>query len=96
MLEGISQPGFENDFVVFTNESIVDYSTTIASPVLVIHDSHDPMATVDHVDWFSSIVNHCERVAIHSAGHLIWVGPDSSIMHDTRVRFLRAHTQSAE
>jgi pimeloyl-ACP methyl ester carboxylesterase len=96
MSRGIAQLGFENDFVVFTNESILDSTTTIALPVLVIHDSHDPMAPVDHVDWFSSIVNHCERVTIHAAGHLIWVGPDSHVMHDSRVRFLRAHAQSAE
>jgi pimeloyl-ACP methyl ester carboxylesterase len=95
MSYGITQPGFENDFVVFTNEAILNDTTRITLPVLVIHDSHDPMAPVEHVDWFTSIVKHCERVPVHTAGHLIWVGPDANLMHDTRVRFLRAHAQNA-
>jgi pimeloyl-ACP methyl ester carboxylesterase len=88
MVHGTKHQGFENDIVVFTSEDIIEDSGSTGTPTLVIHDASDPMAPVDHVDWFASKVPHCERVTVHTAGHLVWVGRDAELMHQTRVRFL--------
>jgi pimeloyl-ACP methyl ester carboxylesterase len=89
MAQGTKYAGFENDFVVFTNDDIIGANRPLRTPTLVLHDVKDPMAPVDHVAWFVSKVPDCERVAVHTAGHLIWVGPDADVMQQTRVRFLR-------
>ena len=83
--------GFENDFAVFTGEEIVGAGDSIQIPTLVIHDVKDPVAPVDHVEWFASRCSRCERVSVHAAGHLIWAGPEADLMHQTRVQFLKAH-----
>jgi pimeloyl-ACP methyl ester carboxylesterase len=95
MAQGTKCAGFENDFVVFTSEDILGPSSSLATPTLVIHDEKDPLAPVDHVDWFVSCFPECERVSVHAAGHLLWAGPDAEIMHRTRVRFLREHARRA-
>ena len=91
MTGGIKCKGFENDLVVFTSEDVFDDRGSIGTPTLVIHDPSDPIAPADHVDWFASKVPHCQRVAVHAAGHLVWVGRDADLMHQTRVRFLKQH-----
>jgi pimeloyl-ACP methyl ester carboxylesterase len=91
MAQGTKHGGFENDFIIFTDESIIGANCLLQTPTLLIHDALDPMAPVDHVDWFVSKVPHCQRVSIRAAGHLIWTGPDADVMHQTRVRFLREH-----
>jgi pimeloyl-ACP methyl ester carboxylesterase len=95
MARGTKCPGFENDFVVFTDEAIVGPESSLQMPTLVLHDVKDPMAPVDHVEWFVSIFPNCERVSIHAAGHLIWVGPDADMVQKSRVRFLREHATRA-
>ena len=95
MARGTKYAGFENDFVVFTNEVIVGPDSSLQTPTLILHDVKDPMAPVDHVDWFVSNFPKCERVSIHAAGHLIWVGPDADIVQSSRVRFLREHAKRA-
>ena len=95
MKQGTKSPGFENDFVVFISEDIPGENSSLEAPTLMIHDEQDPMAPVDHVDWFASMVPDCERVSVHAAGHLIWVGPEADVMHKSRVRFLREHTKGA-
>ena len=95
MVDGVRNPGFENDFIIFVNEDIIDNKEQITVPTLVLHDEHDPITPVDHVQWFSSLVPACELVSLHTAGHLVWVGPDSQTMHDTRVRFLMRHEKGA-
>jgi pimeloyl-ACP methyl ester carboxylesterase len=95
MAHGTKYTGFKNDFIIFTNEDIFGTSCSMQTPTLVIHDTLDPMAPVDHVDWFVSKFPHCERVSIHAAGHLIWVGPEAVVMHQTRVRFLKEHSKDA-
>jgi pimeloyl-ACP methyl ester carboxylesterase len=90
---GTKCAGFENDFVVFTNEELVGANASLQTPTLILHDTQDPYAPVDHVDWFVSAFPHCEKVSVHAAGHLIWVGPGAEVMHRTRVRFLREHAR---
>ena len=96
MAHGTKCDGFENDFLVFLNEDIFGGSVTIESPTLIIHDTCDPMAPAGHVDWFVSKVPHSEVASLHTAGHLIWVGPDANVMHQTRVRFLKGHHARAK
>ena len=93
LAQGTKYAGFENDLLVFTNEDIMGADSSLQTPTLVIHDVKDPMAPVDHVDWFAAHVPGCERVCVHTAGHLIWVGPDADRMHARRVRFLKDHLQ---
>jgi pimeloyl-ACP methyl ester carboxylesterase len=94
MGQGTQCAGFENDFVVFTSEDIIGPDGSLQTPTLVIHDEMDPSAPVGHVDWFASKCPTCERVSVRAAGHLIWVGPDADVMHQTRVRFLKEHAKS--
>ena len=95
MARGTKYAGFENDFVVFTNDVIAEPDSLLHTPTLILHDVKDPMAPVDHVDWFVSIFPKCERVSVHAAGHLIWVGPDADMVQRSRVRFLREHAKRA-
>jgi pimeloyl-ACP methyl ester carboxylesterase len=91
MVEGTKHAGFENDFVVFVSEDVLGPGSSLQTPTLVVHDVKDPSAPVGHVEWFVSQCRNCERVSVHAAGHLIWVGPDADVMHQTRVRFLKEH-----
>ena len=95
MIDGVRNPGFENDFIIFVNEDVIDDKDQVTVPTLILHDEHDPITPVDHVHWFSALVPDCELVSLHTAGHLVWVGPDSQTMHDTRVRFLMRHANGA-
>jgi pimeloyl-ACP methyl ester carboxylesterase len=88
MRHGIRFPGFENDMRIFVTEDILNDGAEIESPLLVIHDTCDPMAPMAHIDWISSLVPHCQRLNVETAGHLIWAGPDSEVMHKSRVEFL--------
>jgi pimeloyl-ACP methyl ester carboxylesterase len=90
MRQGTLYPGFENDFDVFINEDIIGPDRRIETPTLILHDEADPTAPVEHVNWLVSRCTQCERVSLHAAGHLVWVGPDSNAMHQKRVRFLRS------
>jgi pimeloyl-ACP methyl ester carboxylesterase len=95
MGQGTRFAGFASDVAVFTNEDIISANCSMQTPTLVIHDVKDPMAPVDHVDWFVSKCPKSEKVSVHTAGHLIWVGPDADVMHRTRVRFLKEHAERA-
>lgn len=95
MAHGTKYAGFENDFVVFTSEDVIGPDSSMQTPTLIVHDVKDPSAPLDHVDWLVSKCPTCERVSVHAAGHLIWVGPDANVMHQTRVRFLKAHAKRA-
>jgi len=81
--------GFANDFQVFMGEEIIDAESSLTPPTLIIHDDLDPMAPLEHVEWFVSRFPQCERVRVQAAGHLIWAGPEADLMHESRVRFLR-------
>jgi pimeloyl-ACP methyl ester carboxylesterase len=93
MVQGTKCEGFENDFIIFTNEEIIGTNGAMETPTLVIHDSKDPLAPVDHVDWFVSKFPKCEKFSVHAAGHLIWVGPDADVMHKARVLFINEHAK---
>jgi pimeloyl-ACP methyl ester carboxylesterase len=90
MRQGTLHPGFENDLEVFIKEDVVGSDTRIETPTLVLHDEADPSAPVAHVNWLASRCTQCERVSLHAAGHLVWVGPDADAMHRKRVQFLRS------
>jgi pimeloyl-ACP methyl ester carboxylesterase len=95
MRQGARWAGFENDFVVFTSEDVIGPDGSMRTPTLIIHDVTDPMAPVDHVAWLAAKCLQRETVSVHTAGHLIWVGPDADVMHRARVRFLREHAKRA-
>lgn len=95
MVRGTHHAGFENDFVVFTEEGPLDAGTSLQVPTLILHDAEDPLAPVEHVDWLVSRCAACERVSVHAAGHLVWVGPQASVLHQARVRFLEEHAGSS-
>ena len=95
MAEGTKYAGFENDFVVFVSEDVIGPCGSVQTPTLIIHDVTDPLAPLDHVDWFASNCPQCERVSVHAAGHLVWVGPDTGAMHRIRMRFLKEHARHA-
>ncbi len=88
MQTGTQSSGFENDMRIFVTENIMEDGSNVNSPTMVIHDALDPMAPVAHVDWFATRVPNCRLLNVETAGHLIWVGPDSELMHSSRVQFL--------
>ena len=89
MADGVRCAGFENDFVVFTNEDVIGPDGSMHIPTLIIHDVMDPIAPEDHVAWLVAKCRQCKTVPVRAAGHLIWVGPGADDMHRARVRFLR-------
>ncbi len=89
MADGVRCAGFENDFVVFTNEDVIGPDGSMHIPTLIIHDVMDPIAPEDHVAWLVAKCRQCKTVPVCAAGHLIWVGPGADDMHRARVRFLR-------
>ncbi len=93
MRSGTRCAGFENDMRIFVEEDILQDDGKLTVPTLVIHDEADPMAPVAHVEWFQSLVPHCERVRVCAGGHLIWVGQDADVVHKTRMEFLRRHEE---
>jgi pimeloyl-ACP methyl ester carboxylesterase len=95
MAEGTTCAGFENDFVVFVSEDVIGADSSMKTPTLIIHDVKDPSAPSDHVEWLMSKCPKCERITVHAAGHLVWVGPDANVMHQRRVRFLKEHAKGA-
>lgn len=95
MSDGPTHSGFENDMAVFVTEDVIVAPTPIASPVLILHDPQDPMAPVAHVEWLASFNPECTCVSLHTAGHLIWTGPDADLMHDSRVQFIKEHARTA-
>ena len=95
MAQGVRCAGFENDFVVFTSEDVIGPDRSMRTPTLIIHDVSDPMAPEDHVAWLVAEWPQCETISVHTAGHLIWVGPGTEVMHRARVRFLREHASRA-
>ena len=94
MAIGVSFPGFANDFMIFTREEILPEGGFTLPPTLILHDPLDPLAPVEHVDWFVSRCPNCERVPLNAGGHLIWVGRDAERMREMRVRFLRRAADS--
>jgi pimeloyl-ACP methyl ester carboxylesterase len=82
--------GFENDFVLFLNESGLGPGSVVR-PTLVIHDPADPMAPVAHADWACECVPSAERCCVEAGGHIIWFGRDAGVMHDRRASFLRTY-----
>ena len=88
---GTRFPGFENDLLVFRDEEILPETDEIPfqAPTLVLHDLLDPLAPVEHVEWFASRVPHCEAVSLRLGGHLVWCGAEADLMHETRVKFLK-------
>jgi pimeloyl-ACP methyl ester carboxylesterase len=96
MHHAVHSPGFDNDFAVFTREEIIGTGDVLQPPTLVLHDALDPIAPVEHVDWFVAHFPQCRRVTLHVAGHLVWAGPDARLMHETRVRFLREHVSAVK
>ena len=96
MKKGVMFPGFENDMRIFVGEDAFPEGDTLQPPSMVIHDAVDPMAPVEQVDWFCSLVPSCQRVNVETAGHLVWAGPDFEHVHESRVRFLRECCEKAD
>ncbi len=91
MNRAIRSAGFDNDMTVFLSEDILPDPRALQAPTLIIHDPQDPIAPVAHVDWLTTVVPTCERMAVHVAGHLVWIGPEAARMHASRVAFVKKH-----
>ena len=88
MKRDCSEPGFDNDFEIFVREPIL-VPDTIECPTLLIHDPCDPNAPLQHVDWAMQCIPNAEYLDVHTAGHLVWAGPDADLMQSRRMEFLR-------
>ena len=63
----------------------------IKAPTLVLHDREDPFVPFAHGEEARKRIPHAELHALRLGGHMFWLGQDAQKMHQTRVRFLRAH-----
>ncbi len=85
------QPGgFENDFAVLLSEPGIE-EMTVDCPALLVHDRCDPVAPIEHVHWALQRMPQAEWLDVHTAGHLIWAGPDAERVRKERIRFLQTH-----
>jgi len=96
MKKGVMFSGFENDMRIFVSEDSFPEGHTLHPRSMIIHDAVDPMAPVEQVDWFCSLVPSCQRVNVETAGHLVWAGPDVEHVHESRVRFLKQCFEKAD
>ncbi len=80
--------GIQNDWAIMVGDNGVTQDT-IRCPTLIIHDLVDPLVPYRHAEWSHSCIPESRLLTIRAAGHLIWFGEGSAIMHAERVAFIR-------
>jgi pimeloyl-ACP methyl ester carboxylesterase len=56
---------------------------------LIVHDPADPFVPFVHAETAAQRVASARLCPFHLAGHILWLGPEASAMHEARVNFLR-------
>ena len=65
---------------------------SIRAPTLIIHDAKDPFVPVLHAQEAKAHLPQATLRTFSLAGHMIWLGRDALLMHQTRVDFLKRHS----
>jgi pimeloyl-ACP methyl ester carboxylesterase len=74
----------------FTTSPYCDWDS-IRAPTLIIHDGKDPFVPVLHALEAKARLPQATLRTFSLAGHVIWLGRQARLMHETRVEFLRQH-----
>lgn len=85
--------GFDNDFAVVLAERGIE-AGSICCPTLMVHDEFDPVASIENVHWAQQRISTASWLNVHTAGHLIWIGPDAERAREERLHFLQTHLRS--
>lgn len=85
--------GIENDWHILVGDNGL-HPQSIAAPTLIIHDRSDPLVPFAHAEWSHSSIPQSQFLEAQGSGHLIWYGPDSQLMHEQRMEFLKTHPSS--
>jgi pimeloyl-ACP methyl ester carboxylesterase len=65
---------------------------SITAPTLLIHDEKDPFVPILHAQEAKARLPKAVLRTFALAGHIIWLGRDARLMHETRVEFLKQHS----
>jgi pimeloyl-ACP methyl ester carboxylesterase len=76
---------------IFFSKSAYCRWEDIKSPVLIIHDRQDPFVPFAHAEEAKKRLPRSRLRAPSLGGHMIWLGRDARLMHETRVQFLEVH-----
>jgi len=75
----------------FSTSPYCDWDS-IRAPTLIIHDGKDPFVPVLHAQEAKARLPQATLRTFSLAGHIIWLGRQARLMHETRVAFLRQHS----
>jgi pimeloyl-ACP methyl ester carboxylesterase len=64
----------------------------IRAPTLIIHDIKDPFVPFLHAQEVKARLPHAILRTFSLAGHIIWLGREAHLMHETRLAFLKRHS----
>jgi len=64
----------------------------IRAPTLIIHDEKDPFVPFLHAQEAKARLPHAILRTFSLAGHIIWLGREAHVMHETRLAFLKRHS----
>jgi pimeloyl-ACP methyl ester carboxylesterase len=65
---------------------------TITAPALIVHDEKDVFVPIVHAEEAKSRLRNATLRKFALAGHIIWLGREARLMHETRVEFLRRYS----
>src|SRR5262245_40697984 len=75
----------------FSTSPYCDWDS-IRAPTLIIHDGKDPFVPVLHAQEAKARLPQATLRTFSLAGHIIWLGRQARLMHETRVAFLKRHS----
>jgi pimeloyl-ACP methyl ester carboxylesterase len=74
--------------IFFSRSAYCDWDR-IEAPTLLIHDEQDPFVPIAHAHEAQSRLRNATLRTFSLGGHIIWLGSEARLMHETRVEFLR-------
>ena len=76
-------------FHIFFAEQAYCRWERVTARTLIVHDPADPFVPFVHAETAARQVAAARLSPFHLAGHILWLGPEASAMHEARVNFLR-------
>jgi pimeloyl-ACP methyl ester carboxylesterase len=90
--DGANRDGEWSDvrYTFFANAPYCTWEN-ITAPTLLIHDAMDPFVPVVHALDAKARIPQATLRTFSLGGHIIWLGREARLMHETRVEFLHRH-----
>ena len=76
-------------FHIFFANSPYCHWERVTTRTLIVHDPADPFVPFVHAETAAQHIVSAHLSPFHLAGHILWLGPEASAMHQARVDFLR-------